>query len=83
MLLVLIGGASNEYPQHMYSWRNKDISIFRMKKAPYLLLRVFGDNSEIFFSYFSTENCDTLLMCIYVLLWRIVKNSLRIVIRYS
>ena len=31
--------ASNEYPQHMFSWRNKkDISIFRMKKAPYLLL---------------------------------------------
>ena len=32
-------GASNEYPQHMFSLRNKeDISIFRMKKAPYLLL---------------------------------------------
>ena len=32
-------GASNEYPQHMFSWSNKkDISIFRMKKAPYLLL---------------------------------------------
>ena len=31
-------GASNEYPQHMFSSRNKkDISIFRMKKAPYLL----------------------------------------------
>ena len=28
-------GASNEYPQHMFSWRNKkDITIFRMKKAP-------------------------------------------------
>ena len=27
------------YPQHMFSWRNKeDISIFQMKKAPYLLL---------------------------------------------
>ena len=27
------------YPQHMFSSRNKkDISIFRMKKAPYLLL---------------------------------------------
>ena len=43
MLWVLIrsasGGASNEYPQHMFSWINKkDISIFRMKKAPYLLL---------------------------------------------
>ena len=43
MLWVLIrsasGGASNEYPQHMFSWTNKkDISIFRMKKAPYLLL---------------------------------------------
>ena len=32
-------GASNEYPQHMFSLRNKNvISIFRMKKAPYLLL---------------------------------------------
>ena len=32
-------GASNEYPQHMYSLRNKkDISIFRMKKVPYLFL---------------------------------------------
>ena len=32
-------GASNEYPQHMFLSRNKkDISIFRMKKAPYLLL---------------------------------------------
>ena len=33
------GGASNEYPQHMFSLRNKkDISSFRMKKVPYLLL---------------------------------------------
>ena len=32
-------GASNEYPQHMFLSRiKKDISIFRMKKAPYLLL---------------------------------------------
>ena len=32
-------GASNEYPQHMFSLRNKkDISIFRMKNASYLLL---------------------------------------------
>ena len=32
-------GASNEYTQHMFSWRiKKDISIFQMKKAPYLLL---------------------------------------------
>ena len=32
-------GASNEYPQHMFLLRNKkDISIFWMKKAPYLLL---------------------------------------------
>ena len=34
-------GASNEYPQRMFSWRNKkDISIFQMKKVPYLLLCV-------------------------------------------
>ena len=27
-------GASNEYPQHMFLWRNKkDISIFRLKKS--------------------------------------------------
>ena len=32
-------GASNEYPQHMFSLRNKkDISSFWMKKMPYLLL---------------------------------------------
>ena len=34
-------GTSNEYQQHMFSWRNKkDISIFWMKKALYLLLCV-------------------------------------------
>ena len=27
------GGASNEYPQHMFSWRNKkNIGIFQVKK---------------------------------------------------
>ena len=26
-------GASNEYPQHMFSWRNKDISIFSDEKS--------------------------------------------------
>ena len=32
-------GTSNEYPQLMFLWRNKkDISIFWLKKAPYLLL---------------------------------------------
>ena len=32
-------GAFNEYPQHMFLSRNKkDISSFRMKKVPYLLL---------------------------------------------
>ena len=32
-------GTSNEYPQHMFSSRNKkDISIFWMEKAPHLLL---------------------------------------------
>ena len=32
-------GASNEFPQHMFSLRSKkDISTFRMKKVPYLLL---------------------------------------------
>ena len=32
-------GASIEYPQHMFSLRNKkDIGIFQTKKAPYLLL---------------------------------------------
>ena len=38
-------GASNEYPQHMFLSRNKkDISIFRMKKAPYLLLCMASDH---------------------------------------
>ena len=28
-------GASNEYPQHMFLWRNKkNINIFGVKKAP-------------------------------------------------
>ena len=32
-------GTSNEYPQDMFLLRNKkDISSFRMKKVPYLLL---------------------------------------------
>ena len=36
-------GTSNEYPQHMFSLRNKkDISSFRMKKVPYLLLCISG-----------------------------------------
>ena len=36
-------GASNEYPKNMFSWRNKkDINIFLMKKAPYLLLCFLG-----------------------------------------
>ena len=40
-LEVLHQGASNEYPQHTFLWTNKkDISIFRMKKVPYLLLCV-------------------------------------------
>ena len=38
-------GASNEYLQHMFSCRNKkDIRIFRMKKAPYLLLCLYFSN---------------------------------------
>ena len=37
-------GASSEYPQHMFSWRNmEDISIFQMKKAPYLLLWLYTE----------------------------------------
>ena len=42
-----VGGASNEYPQHMFSCRNKkDISIFRMKKVPYQLLCICAVWSE-------------------------------------
>ena len=44
-------GASNEYPQHMFLLRNKkDISIFRMKKVPYLLLWCYHG-----MSYFSMK----------------------------
>ena len=54
-------GASNEYPQHMFLLRNKkDISIFRMKKAPYLLLCIFFTNnycSIIFFLFSPTKTC--------------------------
>ena len=32
-------GTSNEYPQHMFLWRNKEnISTFYLKKVPYLEL---------------------------------------------
>ena len=45
-------GASNEYPQHMFSWRNKkDISIFSMKKAPYLLLCVLYHSAVFIFIF--------------------------------
>ena len=41
-------GTSNEYPQHIFSWRNKtDISIFQMKKVPYLLLCQMGQNEHL------------------------------------
>ena len=41
-------GASNEYPQHMFLLRNKKaISIFRMKKAPYLLLWITATSGAI------------------------------------
>ena len=34
-------GASNEYPQHMFLWRNKkNINTFGLKKAPELVLCV-------------------------------------------
>ena len=43
-------GTSNEYPQHMFLLRNKkDISIFRMKKAPYLLLWIPELTERFFF----------------------------------
>ena len=39
MLWVFIRGASNEYPQHMFSWRHKEnIDTFWLKKASYLKL---------------------------------------------
>ena len=44
-LEALHWGASNEYPQHMFSWRNKkNIKTFLLKKAPYL--KVWIDNQE-------------------------------------
>ena len=34
-LEVPCSGATNEYPQHMFSWRNKkNINTFGLKKAP-------------------------------------------------
>ena len=49
MLCVLIISASasgfynsNEYPQHMFSWRNKKISnTFWLKKVPYQKLSLY------------------------------------------
>ena len=44
-------GASNEYPQHMFLLRNKeDISIFRVKKAPYLLVCSYVETDHEIFS---------------------------------
>ena len=55
-LEALRRGASNEYPQHMYSSRNKNvISIFRMKKAPYLLLCEYLVKILGYFFYFSIK----------------------------
>ena len=34
-------GASNEYPQHTFSWRNS--TIFQLKKVPTLELRVLPE----------------------------------------
>ena len=35
ILLISPRGASNEYPQHMFSWRNKkNVITFELKKAP-------------------------------------------------
>ena len=48
IFLISRRGASNEYPQHMFSLINKkDISIFRLKKAPYLLLCVMFVSSGV------------------------------------
>ena len=53
-------GASNEYPQHMFLLRNKkDISIFRLKKAPYLLLCLWN--------IFYTDKGNPLAMVVIVL----------------
>ena len=56
MLWLLLGaprwGASNEYPQHIFSWRNKkNISIFRLEQVPCLeLWIIFAVNmSWVFF----------------------------------
>ena len=39
LLEVLPCSPSNEYPKHVFLWRNKkDISIFKLKKVPYLEL---------------------------------------------
>ena len=41
-------GASNECPQHMFSWRNKkDINIFRMKNVPYRLLCSYNASGRL------------------------------------
>ena len=55
-------GASNEYPQHMFLSRNKkDIRIFRMKKAPYLLLWIIQSQQSLLYCfYYSTEKARDL-----------------------
>ena len=45
-------GASNEYPQHMFSWRSKKIiNIILIEKVPYLLLCIY------FFLFFHKKVC--------------------------
>ena len=46
-------GASNEYPQHMFSWINKkNIGAFQLKNAPYL---------ELFFLFLLKKICCVLI----------------------
>ena len=48
-------GTSNEYPQHMFSWRNKkDISIFRKKKSA-LSVAMINRNEKVSIIHYSMQ----------------------------
>ena len=54
-------GASNKYPQHMFSWKNKkNINIFPEKKVPYLELCLLMETSGTFHVNWK-ESCGNVL----------------------
>ena len=69
-------GASNEYPQNMFSLRNKkNIGIFQLKKAPYLLLWFIAQSLSV--AHLTADSGVTSLnpSLTTQLPWRLVVNN--------